>query len=39
MNMDLLQQDVNDMMFNDTLNLDEIEKLAKELTQKEAEYK
>lgn len=37
--MDLLQQDVNDMMFNDTLNLDEIEKLAKELTQKEAEYK
>lgn len=36
--MDLLQQDVNDMMFNDTLNLEEIEKLAKELTQQETEY-
>lgn len=35
--MDLSQKDANDMMFNDTLSLDEIEQLAKALTEQETE--
>lgn len=37
--MDLSQKDANDMMFNDTLSLDEIEQLAKALTEQETENK
>lgn len=35
--MDLSQKDADDMMFNDTLSLDEIEQLAKALTEQETE--
>lgn len=36
-NLDLSQKELEDMMFNDTLNLDQIKELAKALQEEETE--